>query len=279
MKRPQEALRNQVKNYGIDDSIAEYLDSSGRDFELPTESPAPHWLKRFVQNLSDLVAGAPRHVAPGTTAQVRDVALGPCNRFSLTLARVRTFGGYSPARNTHSSLGYFGGRPMIAEGSQINGGVYLSPLPQEALVVDARHGAVDQVFREVHSVVLAKNCARKLSEDQILQEIVNICCAKLRFDPHALFRLVRTEQIEPDQKISLDLFLTAGIGVARHQALLAAYLVESFKEKGLLRGFYTLDGSSFHKTFEDERLIYTSENGRIFVFDPLSLHGTQPEAR
>lgn len=276
MKSSTQELLERVDGYGIDDSIAEYLNASHRDFEVAASPVQPRWLQRFLQGLTDLIAGASRRSAPGTTAQYSKPALGPCNRFSVLRSRIRSHPAFSETGTCQAPLGFFGGRPIIGEGSPINGGVYLSALPHEALVIDARHGALDLIFRELHSMVLAKNSARRMSEDQILQEVINITCRKLCFDESRTEKLTLVEEIGPDQKISLDLFITAGTGVARHQVLLAAYLVESLKERGFLRGFCTIDSSSQHPSGDDERLVYTNESGRVFVFDPRTLAETQP---
>ena len=63
------------------------------------------------------------------------------------------------------------------------------------------------------------------------------------------------------------MYIKKKIGVARHQVLLAAYLLEKLKEKFVIKGTHWIDQTISAENYH-ERLVFKSADGEIFRFDP-----------
>lgn len=193
------------------------------------------------------------------------------NRFQRALRRVRYSSEFKPTRTDASPLGLFAGRPVIGESTRINGGVYVGTVAQEVIVVDDKHGGLERIYKELVVRLSEISIDRTLQEKEILPEIAALAVKHLRFDEHALDSICAREGIAPDDKVAIDMFLYEGVGVARHQVLVVAYLIERLKQRNLLHGCASIDAMSTHLMGRDERLTYTSPTGYLFVFDPVKL--------
>lgn len=196
---------------------------------------------------------------------------GGYNRFQRALRRIRYLSQFNPTRTAQSPLGSFGGRHVIGESTPINGGVYVGVVPQECLVVDDKHGALERVYNELVVRLAEVSIDRKLDENEILPEVANLVMKQLKFDEQLTREITEREGIAPDDKVAIDMYLYEHVGVARHQVLVAAYLIERLKKRGVLNGCFTLDPMSSHLMGHDDRLVYTSPHGYLFIFDPLKL--------
>lgn len=194
------------------------------------------------------------------------------NRFQRMLRRVRSMREYSAARTAKSPLGNFGGRPIIGESTPINGGIYLGVVPQEAVVIDDKHGGLERLYKELVVRLSEVSLERALEEKEILPEVAALTLKHLKFSEHAVESICKREGIEPDEKVAIDMFLFEGIGAARHQVLVAAYLIERLKIRNLLHGCVSIKSTSTHLMGGDECLTYTSPRGYLFMFDPLKIH-------
>lgn len=195
--------------------------------------------------------------------------VGSRGRFQRAVARVDASNLYDPTTSQSAPYGFFNGRPIIGESTTINRGVYLGVFPQEALVVDERHGSLRPIFYELVSSITNLDRQGRLNEHEVLAQMCALVTRRIRFSPDGFEELVEKEGLEADNKTSLDLFLHAQIGLARHQVLLAGYLIERLKKRGVISGYLSLDGNVSDDFAQDDRLIYTSPSGRLFVFDPL----------
>lgn len=193
------------------------------------------------------------------------------NRFQRMLRRVRSKKDYSAARTAKSPLGLFGGRPIIGESTPINGGIYLGVVSQEALVIDDKHGGLERLYKELVVRLSEVSLDRTLEEKEILPEVAALTAKHLKFSESAVESICKREGIQPDDKVAIDMFLFEGIGVARHQVLVAAYLIERLKVRNLLQGCVSIKSTSTHLMGGDECLTYTSPRGYLFIFDPLKL--------
>ncbi|MBX7143480.1 MAG: hypothetical protein K1X79_03440 [Oligoflexia bacterium] len=200
------------------------------------------------------------------------VRSGGFNRFQRALRRIRYISQFNPTRTAQSPLGSFGGRHIIGESTPINGGVYIGVVPQECLVVDDKHGALERVYNELVVRLAEISIDRKLDENEILPEIANLVLKHLKFDDQQTREITEREGIAADDKVAIDMYLYEHVGVARHQVLVAAYLIERLKKRGVLNGCFTLDPMSTHLMGHDDRLVYTSPHGYLFIFDPLKLN-------
>lgn len=196
---------------------------------------------------------------------------GGYNRFNRAIRRLRTFSQYNPAKSVEAPCGKFGGRHVIGENTAINGGVYLGAFPQEAIVVDDRHGALERLYNQLVVKLAEVSIDRKLEESEILPELASLVVQNLCFDERQVREITEREKILPDDKVAIDMYLYEHVGVARHQVLVAAYLIERLKKRGVLSGHMSIDSMSNHIKGQDERLVYTSPHGYLFIFDPLKL--------
>lgn len=195
---------------------------------------------------------------------------GSKERFIRAATRVSTnFQLYDPAIRAGAPYGFFNGRPIIGENTPINGGIYLGVYPQEAIVVDEKHGSLIKIYHELRTLISNLKIQDKLNEREILISVCSLVEGHLKFDYDQFDALAATENFQPDNKTSLDLFIESKVGVARHQVLLAAYLIEKLIKQGVLSGCLSLDGATNDPAAQDDRLLYTSQTGVLFVLDPL----------
>ena len=195
----------------------------------------------------------------------------PLNRFSIALDRIRSHKEYRPKRVARAPYGFFLGRPIINEHGPFNGGVYLSAEPYEALVLDDRFGLLKNAYEELLLDFVRQHPApaNKYDERPLLKSIFNYVATKLRYvGPKEYEGIAQAHQLLPDQKIALDVFLELRLGSDRHQVLLAAYLIERAKQRGLMDGAIYLPPRYEPDSKGGESLIYTSITGEIFSFVP-----------
>jgi len=211
----------------------------------------------------------------GTGSRRRKAAALPadeaCNRFQLVLERVKRSRDYRPSRSPEEPYGTFQKRHIIGEHTKINGGVYLGVAPHEALVVDDKYGALREVYTDlmVRYVKRYGGTEKAIAERRMLEEIVELVKEKLRYMPEdKVQKFVHDEDIKPDKKMALDLYLQRRAGTDRHQVLLAAYLLERLLKKGLLKGKVYLDAHYLRSGQRKEKMVYSSATGYLFIFSP-----------
>jgi len=190
------------------------------------------------------------------------------NRFHLAVARVASQNIYHSADHSYAPYGYFKKRHIIAECTKISGGVYLSAYPREAIVVDEKYGYLDEVYRKLTMAIARQKNGKKPSEKEIVLEVVKFTTQHLPFSESKIRKLSMEQEIKVDQRIALDFFIKESVGVARHQVLLAGYLLQRLKKRNIIQGCVYLDPSFSSQTAEDERLIYTSASGYLMTFTP-----------
>jgi len=190
------------------------------------------------------------------------------NRFHIAVSRVASQDIYDSADHSQAPYGYFKKRPIIAECSRISGGVYLSAYPREAVVVDEKYGFLDEVYRKLTIAIARQKNGARLNEKDIVLEVVKFTAEHLPFSEDKVRTLSMEQEIKVDQRIALDFFIKERVGVARHQVLLAGYLLQRLKSRNIIQGCVYLDPLFATKTGEDERLIYTSSSGYLITFTP-----------
>ena len=72
---------------------------------------------------------------------------------------------------------------------------------------------------------------------------------------------------EPDQKIGLNRYLKSHAGVCRHQALLAAYLLEKLVDDGYLGGKVSVDRNVILGLGGHAWVRYTTSWGKVVILD------------
>ena len=174
------------------------------------------------------------------------------------------------APDENAPQGYFLGRPIIARDTRISGGVYTTG-EWEALVVDEKYGVLPQCFNEVLSDIqgLMQNCERtgQNPEKFILNMIFRYAERKLHYDNPAVERHVNSLRGGREVvKITIDDFIRARIGVCRHQAILAGYLIEKLIDIGYLSGKVSVDRNLSSKDGH-AWVRYVTKSGEITILD------------
>lgn len=199
----------------------------------------------------------------------RDKASNVKNRFLEALKKIESSSQYTSSNAFKAPYGYFRGRPMIGEETQVNGGIFVSSGPHESIVIDEKYGYLAQVLENLTNLSEQREKEGKNFKQGILSDVAYIVQRTLKFNPGGVTKLLKDRGIGIDSKVSLDLFIEAKVGVARHQILLTAYLIEKLKKRGLLHGKFALDPRIKRQGGEDERLFYINSVGKVFVVDPL----------
>jgi hypothetical protein len=191
---------------------------------------------------------------------------------SRPLDRIRNSAEYNPCRTSWAPYGFYKGRFIIGECTRVNGGIYLSSSGNEEIVVDESHGTLSEVYNLLVSRLSRRGIIKdRASEYQIVAEAIKIASETLAFKHEDDEALSYLRTLADGQKVSLDLYLQEGIGGARHQILLLAYLLEKLRDAKVVYGCTYIDSvGSTHRTAA-ERLIYTSPNGDFIYFEPATL--------
>ena len=193
------------------------------------------------------------------------------SRFDLMLERIKLHSSYSPVKTAEFPYGSFSGRPIIGEYSRINGGVYLSATAKEAIVVEERYGGLEPIYSQLMVAFVRKNGSRirATNEAELVQAAIELAQDKLTFVTEPTIEMLgQKEVLKPDEKVTLDVFIEHGLGTARHQVLLAGYLLEKLKDQGYLHGKIIIDGTMTDGKNTQEKLVYSSEAGDLYIFEP-----------
>lgn len=190
------------------------------------------------------------------------------NWFLAASLRVHRTIGYEDGATSLAPYGYYTGRPIIGECTRVNGGIYVGSKPQEAVVVDDRYGALKRVFSKACGRCIVLREQRDDFEEAIFDEISSISNATLQYSPEGVSAILEREGITADKKVTLDVFIESGVGLARHRVLLAAYLLEKLRDMGIITGLPAIDRTVNERGEEHESLYYTDPSGQVFEYDP-----------
>lgn len=181
---------------------------------------------------------------------------------SKAIKRIKKSSFYAPASDSVAPYGYFHGRAIIGDCTSVIGGIYLSHEPQEAIVVDEKYGLLFGAFIEFRDMYIAPLKSEKISEGILLDQVLCAVKGAYEWNKEKVQELNFKNNIQPDQRVALDIYLSAGLGVARHHVLTAAYLIQRLQQEGWLTGCLSID-----TTVVDERLMYTARTGDIYIMD------------
>ena len=192
------------------------------------------------------------------------------NRFDEALKRVES----SEFLEASSPYSFFDGRPIIGQSTPINGGVFLGALPHEAIVVDDSHGELEKAYTELMIAYAKDHPTQKSVGTRILPYIAELVQKLMQFSPERVRTGLAQNGIFTDHKVSLDFFLIQEVGAARHQMLLAAYLIERLIMRGYLKGSLEIQAEFSFEEQNQESLIYKDDSGEEFTIDPIQFrHG------
>lgn len=152
--------------------------------------------------------------------------------------RIMSSPNYRPP-NSGSMYGYYFGYQIIGrETRKINGGIDIGGSPREAIYVDGDSPELQAAFISTLRKIYQNydQSGRNLNRRDILQIVVDdIADNVMRYDGDATKQLIRP--FSQDRLMSLSSFVREGIGVCRHQALLAASNTEQLIAANILPGF------------------------------------------
>lgn len=171
-------------------------------------------------------------------------------------------------------IGYYEDRRLIGRDRPIDKGVYLVAGYGEAVVVDGeKYPQLKQEYDKLKSELEEKASKSNKPLNQIVlrgayQRAVDL----LKYDEREVERINEKYGIqfttEHPQKISLTVYLEEGVGVCRHQALLAGYFLEQFKKDGVIRGLVSVDRNWAEGTSGHVWVRYVNSIGEVFILDP-----------
>lgn len=210
-----------------------------------------------------------KQVAPKQEQSLVTPAPQQRNRFMEAAARVYESPHYEKSSTSEAPYGYFRGRHIIGECTQMSGGIFVGATMHEAVVIDEKYGLLAPIFEGMLDTALSLKKHRIQYEQEIFAEVLDIVRKTLKFDREGVEKISQQERVTNDEKIALDVYVQHGIGVARHQVLLAAYLLEKLRTAGIISGIPAIDNYISDSFPEREMLIYTTEAGHHFKFDPV----------
>jgi len=179
-------------------------------------------------------------------------------------------GDYDPP-DEKSPYGYYKDRPIIGRDSPVIGGVYTTGR-KEALVVDEKYGLLEECYEEVLQQLKHLETNGNNPKKVILGLVFKYVREKLKYDNDAVEESVKKLNAGKTDnsavKVSLDYFINKGVGVCRHQAVLAGYLLEKFKQDGYISGKASVDRNYSDKEGGHAWVRYTNSGGKVIVMDP-----------
>jgi hypothetical protein len=171
-------------------------------------------------------------------------------------------------RDTKAPYGYYRNHPIIGrKSSSVRGGVY-GTRSSEFIVIDDKSRLLKKVVDDFMETLPSGDDAETLSTMSILQRINFRVANVLRYD---LERAERISEPHYGHKGLIDLseYVEHGVGVCRHQALLAAHLIEEVIDKGYLKGRvgvernHDLEANGAHAW-----AVYKSDTSEDVIVDP-----------
>ncbi|MFH0863834.1 MAG: hypothetical protein V1858_01955 [Candidatus Gottesmanbacteria bacterium] len=170
-------------------------------------------------------------------------------------------------------IGKFAERPIIARDTSINGGVYLGSGEREAIVVDDQK--YPQELNDVY-VKLKQSWELKQNNKSVFENVYNTVKEALGGNKNPVDvetqvnNLVAsfTNKHGPDTKVPINDFIKAGVGVCRHRALLAGYLIERLTKQGILKGNVSIDRNYLPNLGGHAWVRWEAVNIGVIIIDP-----------
>lgn len=165
--------------------------------------------------------------------------------------------------------GYFKGRQIIGRDTHINNGVYIGGGKREAIVIDdSKDDQLNIAYKELESIMNKIEALGEKYKNNILNEVFDLTKIKLPYNNHGVNLIFKKYGLSEDTKIRLGIYIAEGAGVCRHQALLAAYLLEKLKLDGKINGVASID-RNYIKAFGGHAWVrYTNSKGDVYIIDP-----------
>ena len=188
------------------------------------------------------------------------------NKTVLVQERVKNNSFYEEP-SSESKYGSWQGRPIIGRDFPINGGVYLGGGEREAIVVDDnKQPELKSIYQELLKRRAIKEKRGEPFKYGVLKEVFDITREMLPFNERVVDGL--TADLEPDQKIALSVFINSKGGVCRHEALLAAYLLEKLKVDKYVSGKVSVDRNFVEGKGGHAWVRYVNSANQVYIIDP-----------
>lgn len=183
--------------------------------------------------------------------------------------------------------GIFDGRRIITRDAPINGGIYLGSNPREGIIVDDEKYPKElrEAYRELTDWFFSARFRADIKNGgiEVHQKVLEIAKSKLGGNTHfrELERRISEEVtkakddewvkngivINGDVKMPLNEFMRKQIGVCRHRALLAGYLLETMVSQGNLFGKVSIDRNTIPSR-GGHAWVRFDDGDNIIIIDP-----------
>lgn len=224
----------------------------------PPERPLPRWRRAMRE-----VRGAAARLITGDPNLYPTPPHPDRSDIRLTIpARITSSPLYQPPQRSGARYGSFGGRPIIGPRTPIHGGVLLSNEQRVGIVIDERYGQLDAVY---HALITTGTGHPPLdtSEIALVKAVFVSVRSFLPLNRRGVTALMRENGYTADEKVALDVFITARVANPLHQVALAGYLLERLQRNARLDGSLLLD-----PTPQRPSLLYTSSRRGEVTFTP-----------
>lgn len=182
--------------------------------------------------------------------------------------------------NTEAPYGTYRNHPIIGRNSlSVRNGVY-GTRSSEFVIVDNKSNLLQQVTNDFMESLPNVEEAATLSTTMLMRKVALRVANILRYNIDATERLSRPHY---GQKGLIDLseYVEQGVGVCRHQALLAAHLIEELIETGYIDGSVGVERNEvIELNGAHAWAVYRSRTAADVIVDPAqSFVGTRKEAK
>lgn len=172
----------------------------------------------------------------------------------------------------------YGGRRLIGRDEDVRGGVYYGTYSGEAIVVDPEKYP-DEYDRYYNIAVDKATIDGKVERSKVLKAVFDTVTSEMEYSQSGVDGILQdvadrdgTPSFDDGKKLELSLFMEAGVGVCRHQALACAALLERFKDEGYIRGAISVDrnervGVPGQEDGGHAWVRYTSKDGLVQILD------------
>lgn len=197
----------------------------------------------------------------------------------------------------NAPYGYYFNRRILGRDLRINDSVYIGEGDREAIVIDdkkdaslrnayaefietRRQEAVDQansrknIFKKAFDALLNRKKDIRLTKEEftdgIIDSVFNYVKRALPYDKEIIAKLEKLSKQEGrsrSRKICLGEYLDESAGVCRHQALLAAYILEKLIKDGYLSGKVSVDRNKVKGEGGHAWARYTDADNETFIID------------
>lgn len=195
------------------------------------------------------------------------------------------------ATDCDAPYGRFRGRHIIGTGTRVLGGVYLGHKPREAIFVDPS-GAhlnacvdwfVDVRFSRMRQRDLCGEVCLERTREAFIREFVRglpvdlyeFTKERICYSEAATAAVSREAKTCPDEELSLEAYIKAGVGVCRQMVLFLVAMFEKLEERQLTNGQMSVCRCLIPNMFSHAWIRFQEEGTDPIILDPAqSYRGT-----